>query len=68
MINTMRCSICDRTNNLNVANIAGYTGSSRRGFFTDPCDSTGNSMICLKCKEEIDDASREYFIDTEEGE
>lgn len=65
LLNTLRCSICDRTNNLHVAGVAGYVGSSKRGFVVDPSDPTGNSMICLKCSEEIADASKEYFIDVE---
>lgn len=64
-MNTLRCSICDSTNNIHVANHGGYSVGSKRGFVTDPQDPTGNSLICLKCNEEIQDASKEYFIDIE---
>lgn len=64
-MNTLRCSICDSTNNMNVANHGGWL-MSKRGFIRDPADPSGNSMICLKCNEEIIEASREYFVDLED--
>lgn len=67
-MNTIRCSICDATNNLSVSNHGAYFRVNKRSFVRDPADPSGNSMICSKCNEEIVDASREYFIDVEEEE
>lgn len=64
-MNTLRCSICDKVNNSTMDNHSGWIQQTR-GFVTDPQDHLGFAMLCVRCNEEIIDASREYFIDIED--
>lgn len=57
-MNTLRCSICDKTNNMYVANISGWSGSSKRNFREDPRNP--GLLICIKCDEEVKEALSDF--------
>lgn len=64
-MHALRCSVCDRTNDINVVNLpGGYIGQHRRAFSQD--ESNPHLMICFECKAVVEDTKREFFIDVDE--
>lgn len=69
MFNTLRCSLCDRTNNNDVENLPGglscmdvsHTGRRRNKatyFYPDPSDP--DKMLCIHCYESIKETKEDF--------
>ena len=59
--NTIRCSICDRTNNQSVQNLpGGFVGTGSLFFYTDPLTK---DKVCRKCKSEIELTLKDFTED-----
>lgn len=62
-INTKRCSICDRTNNLLVQNLPGQYVKQRQGYidyFPDPKNKA--HLICVTCYEIVEEQRQQFLI------
>ncbi len=63
-MNTLRCSICDRTNNKDLYSLyTGRDGTYNNRFLPDPTDD--KDFICFECNTEIQDLLYEYDINIE---
>lgn len=61
-MNTLRCTICNKTNNPEVVSNPGeYIKGTGTRFFPDP--KYKHSFVCAPCKEEIDSVLHEYYLD-----
>lgn len=59
-MNTLRCCICDKTNNKDLFSNYSNTNGSYRRFVSDH-STTG--YLCSECSTEIQDTLYEYHID-----
>lgn len=65
MSKTIRCNICDITNNTHVGSTFSTTAAHRTVHFV--ADPTGDGYICLECREEVADALSDFRDEDEKN-